>query len=246
MVVLPLLTQLALEAIPRRHAPEQGKFDTYRDCLRWEFGFSCAFCLLHEADLFAGGIAGTGLTWIEHRNTQKDAPEQANWYRNCFYSCRFCNQARASRPLVDRAGRTLIDPMSAAWGKHFALEGAEMSVRHPADRDASYTYEAYDLGDPRKRKLRDARRESLENARRIVRDGPSRCDELLRAAGRAPADIARLMVEQAEILNNYVGAATQALLRFRAIPEDAPADCRCRPPGTRRLPAFLESQCWER
>ncbi len=61
MRTLPRQTQPPATPIERRHAPAPGRYDSFRPCLRWDFGFTCAFCLLHEADLAEHGTEGTGL-----------------------------------------------------------------------------------------------------------------------------------------------------------------------------------------
>jgi hypothetical protein len=56
--ILPPVTQPWPQVIVRQHKPPEAKYKTYRACLRWEFGFSCAFCLLHETDLMPCGAEG--------------------------------------------------------------------------------------------------------------------------------------------------------------------------------------------
>src|SRR5437868_5698501 len=109
---LPPRTTPAKARLERRHAPPRAHYATYRACVRWEFGFSCAFCLTHEADLLDHGVEGTGLTSIEHRLPQShdESGGSINDYGNCFYACRFCNRARGVEALVDTDGRRLLDP----------------------------------------------------------------------------------------------------------------------------------------
>src|SRR5436190_1471867 len=90
MNTLPRQTQPATAPIPRRHTPSRAGYATYRSCLRWEFGFTCAFCLLHEADLVEEGVQGTGLTTIEHHVAQSADLTLVDTYENCFYACRYC------------------------------------------------------------------------------------------------------------------------------------------------------------
>lgn len=61
MKILPPTTQPPLQAIERRHRPKKSRrWSDYRACLRWDFAFTCGFCLLHEVDLF-GSEGGEGL-----------------------------------------------------------------------------------------------------------------------------------------------------------------------------------------
>ena len=70
MRILPLQSQPPSTTVDRRHTPRPttGRFgyQGYRACLRWEFGFTCAFCLLHESDFVEHGAEGLGLLGVEH------------------------------------------------------------------------------------------------------------------------------------------------------------------------------------
>jgi len=89
MKLLPPSTKPPTQKIRRLHNPKatHGRYGyrAYRACLRWEFGFSCAFCLLHEADLARQGVEGLGVTGIEHFSLASTHPESINDYDNCFY-----------------------------------------------------------------------------------------------------------------------------------------------------------------
>src|SRR5437879_2619929 len=98
--MLPPQTHPPNEPIRRRHSPPRLAYEEYRSCLRWEFGFTCAFCLLHEADFVEEGARGTGLMWIEHHVAQSADPALVDTYENCFYACRYCNGARRIAPVV--------------------------------------------------------------------------------------------------------------------------------------------------
>jgi hypothetical protein len=123
MKILPLQTLPPQKKVERRHAPPEttGRYGyrEYRSCLRWEFGFTCAFCLLHEGDLADLGAEGMGLTWIEHFLPASLDAEKVNEYENCFYTCPFCNRSRGTAPAVDEKGRKLINPCSHAWAERF-------------------------------------------------------------------------------------------------------------------------------
>jgi hypothetical protein len=120
MKIVPLMTLPSTKPFARTHSPKPAGYRTYRPCLRWEFGFTCALCLVHEADLHEFGLAeGWGLTWIEHRETQSSEPGKANDYSNCIYACRLCNAARNDKPLQDALGNRVLDPTLDAWADHF-------------------------------------------------------------------------------------------------------------------------------
>lgn len=246
MKILPPQTQPSPSAIGRRHQPLPGNYPSYVPCLRWDFGFSCAFCLLHEGDLFPLGIRGTGLMWVEHRALRKDDPEKADQYANCAYSCRFCNQSRATRAVKDRRGGSLLDPTLVAWGERFSIKDDRMAVRDEDDPDAVYTYAAYDLGDPRKTELRRNRREWIEESRRDLQEICRIRSRLLERASRQPRPaIAASLRARALQLELHVSTSLERLRRFRAVPGDAPGECACAEGRHRTIPEYLEAQCWE-
>lgn len=238
MIILPPKTDLPAKPIERQHQPRPGAYPTYRQCLRWEFGFHCAFCFLHEADLIAHGVEGSGLTGIEHHLPRSHAPHREDEYGNCFYACRFCNGARAGRPNVDSRGRSLLEPCSTAWATRF--ERQDDHIR-PRDADAEYTAEAYDLNDLRKRQMRSSRAETIALGLRILSEWPGRIRRLLLLAERVATDDRRVVLDAAENLSQQLVAARKELERFRFDPTDSEEDCRC---GVVRkeLPSFLAAQ----
>ncbi len=126
MKILPKSTEPPDRKVRRRHNPEartgRRGYRSYRDCLRWEFGFSCGFCLLHEADLAAHGAEGLGIMGVEHFVPVAAATEAINDYANCFYACRLCNGARSNVP-VSLLGKRLLNPCDDVWAEHFEADG---------------------------------------------------------------------------------------------------------------------------
>lgn len=150
------MSSLVLELVPpttippatprrQRHAPPAANdYAECRACLRWDAGFTCCFCLVHESDLATHGAEGTALTWIEHLEPQHRAPELRNVYENCAYACRFCNNIRRTKPSVNASGARLLNPWRDAWGAHFRLREDRLEPIHDgeAGRDANYTLHA--------------------------------------------------------------------------------------------------------
>ncbi len=228
-----------------RHDPAAGRYDGYRACLRWELAFSCAFCLVHEADLREGGVARTGLTWIEHHVPQDDRRSPlAHAYANCFHSCRFCNRARGVAPVIDRDGRRLLEPCAVSWSERFVPGGDSLRpIRREGtapDGDAEYTYETYDLDDPEKRRMRHLRADLIENALGMLAHYLEQMPRLHRAAERASTGDDRLVILQAmDDLERDRGDARCDLARFAAIPEDRDSACRCATADACTLPTWL-------
>jgi hypothetical protein len=245
MRILPLQTPPPSRRIERRHTPgvTTGRhgYQNYRPCLRWEFGFTCAFCLLHEADLFEHGAQGSGLTSIEHRVPASTSENEINRYDNCFYSCRFCNGARSNAPLVDAAGSKLLDPCSVAWADHFVLTDEDRLA--PLSGDASYTEATYDLNEPRKTRLRRMRRERIQELMELLVEGPRQVKALLDLSQRALSmEEARELLRAAELLRGCVLRASMDLPRYTVIPKDSDATCRCGRSDHHTLPAWLDER----
>jgi hypothetical protein len=237
--LLPLSTEPWRLAIVRRHEPAATRdYRDFRDCLRWEFGFSCAFCLLHESDLSGNGTEGWGLMWIEHAELKSERPDLVSQYENCLYSCRFCNQARGTQPSVNEQRLRLLNPCLDPWREHFELVADEIQVRGES-RDASYTLKAYDLNDPRKTRMRGKRHRTLRERLDMVTE----CQPLhrrLMARARDTGD--PTLVDDASEAWEYFRRACRDLESFFAIPEDVSEHCTCGHQRHHSLPEVLAKQ----
>jgi hypothetical protein len=229
----------ASDLLDRLRALEEREADQYRPCLRWEFGFTCAFCLLHESDLTPHGVDGSGLTSIEHYQTQRSAPDLADEYENCFYACRWCNGARGTKPVIAPDGRRLLQPCSDAWGTHFSATDRYRIAPRLGDRDAKYTEGAYRLNAKPKRKRREKREKAISEAIRTLQEAPA-CRLRLRSAARSDTVRRGDLLQAARHLRDLANAAREQLRRYALEPVDAPGVCRCAGPLT--PPAFLDEQ----
>ncbi len=243
MLILPPRTEPPRTKLDRVHWPQRGGYTTYRPCLRWEFGFTCAFCLLHEGDFEAHGVQGSGKTSIEHHWLQKDREDLIDSYTNCLYSCRFCNRARGQRPNVDADGHHLLEPTSTAWHLHFRYSGTKL-VPVPGDPDAEYTCAAYDFNDPRKQTCRNDRQKAIRRAFDAINRTAAPRVRLLGLAQRLPLLEDRIAVLQAAAdLEMARRHAIQDLRRYFPIPSDKDATCCCKVAVVLKLPTFLADQC---
>ncbi|MBI5368597.1 MAG: hypothetical protein HZA54_16295 [Planctomycetes bacterium] len=249
MLILPPQTLPPSKPTRRRHNPrpasgEEG-YRTYRTCLRWDFGFTCPFCLLHESDLAgAAGAEGSGVTTVEHHVPRQADRARINDYGNCLYACRYCNRARGLAPRGVE-GATLLDPSAQAWGDHFRAEGDRLA---PAvgDPDAAYTHRSYDLDDPRKLEMRRWRRELIDERLRFLEAVPALMEALTRSAQRAfeakDTGAAVDYLNQVRELARHAEGCAGELRRFAAIPRDHDAECRCGVTSEHRLPEGLALQ----
>lgn len=242
LALVPTRTALPTEPQGRRHRPAQGSWHGYRSCLRWEFGFTCPFCLLHEADLAEHGTEREGDITIEHHQLRSTHPEQANQYANCLLACRFCNGSRGTRPLTDEHGRTLLDPTRTAWVEHFEWESSNLKPK-PGHADAEYTWFTYRLDDPKKVERRDWRCELIEGMLVLIKEATETIETLTQEAHAAEdVQCARQLLTKARDWQRHVVTAKKQLRRFQAVPRDAPERCRCDQAEALCLPSWLETQ----
>lgn len=249
MKILPSELNPPSEPTKHRHQPnpvvrDRG-YQTFVSCLRWDFGFTCALCLLHEMDLFPRlGAAGTGLMSAEHHVPQSHDPTKRNEYSNCLYACRFCNRARHDKPVINDAGRRLLDPSRDAWGSHFILSEGKIHPRR-GDDDAVYTHETYKIDEPVKVALRLFRMEFYADRLPLVQEAVGRIVKLLAKASEClhtDRELFFILLETAEDLRQRAEMACRELSWYAAIPPDAPSSCRCGDPRYQSLPPVLKQQ----
>lgn len=245
MKIWPPRTLPPKTPIARRHRPKpSSRWTRYRACLRWDFGFTCPFCLLHEADLYGGPGEGLAGTTVEHRIARSADPSKANVYGNCLYACRFCNRARSAAPLREGEAR-LLDPTRDAWGSHFTATGSRL-LPAPDSRDAEYTHRSYEIDDPRKVVRRALRHRLVTDRLELLRllEEEAELLQLARAARRDPKRFGALLKKIRE-LRRAARRALEDLGRYEAVPADAPQACRCGGDHQHSLPAELERQLVE-
>jgi hypothetical protein len=241
--ILPEVTLPWRERFVRRHSlaivKSSQDFAVYRPCLRWEFGFSCSFCLLHEADIAASGAKGWAFMGIEHFAPQSLQPDRVNDYANCFYICSRCNSARGNKQPDESENLTLLNPVDYAWRESFDVINDEIQPADPGDQDAAYTVSAYKPNDPGKVKARRMRRVLIRQCLDYLEDAATIHEELL---DKAEETGDKSLVDQAEKVHSMRRLPRQDLLRFQAIPEDCDTSCRCGTTVNHSLPSVLEEQ----
>ncbi len=230
--------------MPRKHRPRQSKatkgYQRYRQCLRWDFGFTCAFCLVHEVDWTCIGLTeGTGLFTVEHFLPQSTNKDQANLYDNCFYACRSCNTSRRRKPVC-KDGAALLDPTKVSWGRHF---NATDGCLKPAARDAQYTHQAYRLDNSLKVALRRKRQRRIRECLDVVQSHPEVIANLT-AKVRKKASPAEMLEDLRciRILEKHLENAKHDLEKLAAIPRDYGRKCACNTTKNHSLPDWLEAQ----
>ncbi len=250
MKILPPELTPPTECISHSHEPNpaEGKqgYQAYLPCLRWDFGFTCAFCLLHETDLSPKvGAAKTGQMSIEHHTPKSTEPSKKNRYSNCLYACTRCNTARATRPTVNATGKRLLNPAKVAWSEHFSLN--EKSEIHPRKRnaDARYTHDVYDLNEPKKVARRRHRKEFYNDRLPLFSETSKKIrrlfDKAVKYQDRDP-ELFDIVIEAIGDYRDRLKTARLELSSYPAIPPDAPSECRCSNAEHHSLPPGLARQ----
>jgi 5-methylcytosine-specific restriction endonuclease McrA len=241
IVLVPPMTRPPATSRSQRHKPKSANdYQRYRPCLRWDAGFTCCFCLVHESDLAPGGVEKTAQTSIEHIVPQARAPELADKYENCAYACRFCNSARGTLPIVHPSGARLLHPWKDAWGDHFRLHDHRLEPVHDGDeaRHARYTAEVYQLNDETRIRLRRQRHRLLLDRMRPFQHDPRALDEQAERQS-SPEDRLRLFLLARELEALQQNAIIELGDRA-ATPADAPFRCRCGSREHHALPPEIE------
>lgn len=246
--ILPEVTQPWRRKIDRCHRPPQARGETgyreYRACLRWEFGFTCAFCLSHESDLMRATTEGWAVMQVEHFEPKTRNPGRINDYENCFYICRLCNTARSNAPNRDAQGREMLNPCDAVWQDHFEIADDEIRPRKDLDQNAVLTSERYDFGDRRKVRLRRVRRELILERLGYLEDASLLMADLYDDIGAGgPSKVKH--VDMIELLDRQRMSAYKDLLQYAAVPSDpsdSPLSCSCGPGHSHTLPRVLDEQ----
>ena len=244
MTVLPPRTEPPDRPHQRRHRPPKAPeragqyyYQRFRSCLRWDFGFTCAFCLLHERDLMRGETEGWRVMTVEHFVPQGEDQGKINQYSNCYLCCVRCNTSRGSRSIEHPNG-TLLDPCEESWGERFRLNREfGLEVIREGDLDAARTLEVYDLNDRQKVKRRKKRLKAILEAWSLLRRS-------LRLFDLLDPDHPHFG-QGLRILQRQRKQALDSLREWKAIPDEPPSPCRCEVEDARRLPRWLADQCDE-
>jgi len=247
MKIRPRLTEPGTKAVFRRHLPTPNSsklgFQSYRDCLGWEFGFTCCYCLLHERQLGCGGVEQSGLMTVEHRVLKSVDATLRNDYANCYWACRRCNSARHTAPL-EKDGARLLDPCSDAWADHFERDEYHLV---PITADGKYTEQSYAInGGPRPRarqifaEQHELALDAIDTLPQIIR----LLEEMARSSKTTDEGLLKIL-ETVGRLRELLRLALRQLEHFRPVP-DEPRACFC-DDGVRRhdLPAWIAEQLVE-
>jgi hypothetical protein len=94
----------------RSDPPAVSNYTQYKQALREDFQYRCAYCMLHEGDPYGGGFHHFQ---IDHFRPRNKFPDLINTYRNLYYACSWCNRAKGATWPSDpeqTLGYLFVDP----------------------------------------------------------------------------------------------------------------------------------------
>lgn len=139
------------KVVERSVVPPGKPYGEYREYLRYDFFYSCAYCTMNEAE--AQGIRFT----IDHYTSQNADPTLVNEYSNLMYACDPCNGRKGDRTppaSATAAGYRFFRADHDLQSEHFLVEGVR--VKHKTNV-GEYTIEALDLNRLTLRRIREFR-----------------------------------------------------------------------------------------
>src|SRR6266446_2489582 len=161
----PSVSGSATSALVTRSAVPVGlQYPGYRQFLRYDFLYSCAYCTMSEAE-------GRAIRFtIDHYEPRNARPDLQDEYANLMYSCDECNLRKGDRcpPSQARAdGYRFFRPDQDLHQEHFQQNGLRLEAKSNV---GYYSVEALDLNRSPLRRLREIR-ERLTQCDRLVVEG---------------------------------------------------------------------------
>jgi hypothetical protein len=147
----------------RTHKPHAARpYIQYRECLRLEFSFTCAYCLANEREV--GPSDAYGGFEVEHFRPQGNArfKHLKSFYPNLLWVCHACNRAKGDSwptQVEEAAGSRFVDPTVEALGSHLTIEGDEVVAR---SEPGQYMCDEIHLNSRLHRERRRRRRELMK------------------------------------------------------------------------------------
>jgi hypothetical protein len=159
-----LPTEASIPRVVRSAVPAGKGYAEYRPYLRYDFFYSCAYCMMTEAEACA--IRFT----IDHYEPRKARPELEHEYENLMYACDPCNGRKGDRcppPEARAVGYRFFRPDEDSFADHFYLTGLRIESKTQV---GEYSINALDLNRQTLRRLRGIRRR-LADCDSLVAEG---------------------------------------------------------------------------
>lgn len=143
-------------AVVRSVVPKKTSYLEYKEELRLDFWFSCAYCTMSEAE-----AAGYRFT-IDHYEPQSSHPALKDDYNNLMYCCDQCNMRKSDLVIPKSArddGYRFYRPDSDHFDDHFSLSNIRIEPKSPV---GEWTESQLDLNRAALLKIRELRRRLVD------------------------------------------------------------------------------------
>jgi hypothetical protein len=103
-----------------------ANYEQYRQNLREDFTYSCAYCTLTESE------ATTIAFEIDHYEPQSERPDLENTYNNLMYSCQHCNGLKSDispPPRARKDGKRFFRPDEDRYSDHYEPNGLQLKAK---------------------------------------------------------------------------------------------------------------------
>lgn len=142
--------------------PSVAEYGDYREYLRIDFWFSCAYCTITE-------IEATSIRFvIDHYKPKSKFPDLVSFYPNLMWCCDRCNTFKGNdfvTPKMSKAGFEIFRPDKHHFEEHFELKGVRIESKSPV---GEYTTELLDLNRQQLRRVRKIRKDMQFSSGQIV------------------------------------------------------------------------------
>lgn len=160
----------------RRQVSKKANYKDYKQDLRDDFLYSCAYCTTAETELSAKRFE------IEHYLPQKHFPQLRNQYQNLLWCCEDCNSNKGDfYPGLggDFRGYSVFRPDRHKIEDHFLIEGNE--IKGKTEYIGTFTIKLLRLNSKRLTDLR-LRRRAKDDLEESIAYGIRHLEVLLRRA----------------------------------------------------------------
>ncbi|NEZ64832.1 HNH endonuclease [Leptolyngbyaceae cyanobacterium CCMR0082] len=157
--------------LKRKKVSNKNQYTDYREFLREEFFYSCAYCSMTEVE-----AQGIGFD-IDHFKPWSRFPESKNDYYNLLWSCKVCNRLKSDYyPNTEQAKKKLfiLRPDKDIFEDHFSLNN---NLLHSETITGKFTEVQLSLNRQALRRLRSIRKGKF-NSDQYIAHGVSRLKNL--------------------------------------------------------------------
>ena len=147
----------------RSNVPPKNSYSDYREDMRRDFYYSCAYCTIMETE--AAGLEFA----IDHYKPKSKFPSEEKDYNNLMWSCKHCNSYKGNffpSPLQEKKDHRIIRPDEEDPRDHYHLLNDRLESE---TSKGDFTIHRLNLNRITLRRLRKIRREIWESHDFIIR-----------------------------------------------------------------------------